>query len=102
MAGGGYLGVDLGGDDALVSEQDLDIPDGGAVVEQLGGEAVAQEVGGGLWIDGSQIPVFLENIFDAVDGQAVSEPVDEEGSAGGGKQRADGQPVIQLGLDFRG
>ncbi len=41
----GHVGVDLGGGEIRVAQQHLHYPQIGAMVEQMGGEGVAQGVG---------------------------------------------------------
>ena len=77
--GDGDFGVDLGGGDAVVPHQFLNISDVCSVVEQLGGEAVAQIVGCGVGIDSGQLPVFVKDFFNSVDSQAVATVFGEDG-----------------------
>ena len=64
-AGGGDVGVDLGAAEVGVAEAFLDAAEVGSVVEEVGGEAVAE--------------VFLEEVIDGAHGEAAAELAEEEG-----------------------
>ena len=45
---------------------------------------MSQIVGCGIGVDMGQVTVLIKYVFDAVDAQAISIPVDKEGSGSGG------------------
>ena len=59
------VGVDLGGGDVGVAEHFLDDPEVGAVVEEVGGEAVAELVGMDFLGEASSGGAFVDDLFDA-------------------------------------
>ena len=59
------VGVDLGGGDVGVAEHFLDDPEVGAVVEEVGGEAVAELVGMNFLGEASSGGAFVDDLFDA-------------------------------------
>ena len=63
-AGGGDVGVDLGGAEVGVAEELLDAAEVGAVVEEVGGEAVPEFVRADLEADGGVAQVFLQEVAD--------------------------------------
>lgn len=67
----GDVGVDLGGGDVGVAEHGLDGADVGAVHEEVGGEAVAEGVGGDVFGDASEFGVFLDDALDGTGGEAA-------------------------------
>ena len=86
----GDVGVDLGGADVGVAEEGLDGADVGAVVEEVGGEGVAEGVGGDVFGDAGEFGVFFYEALDGAGGEAavvaggvggagVSGVVEEEG-----------------------
>ena len=62
--GVGDVGVDLGSADVGVAEHSLDGAEVGAVHEKVGGEAVAEGVGGDVFRDASLLCVGLDDTFD--------------------------------------
>ncbi len=59
------VGVDLGGGDIGVAEHFLDDAEVGAVVEEVGGEAVAELVGMDFLGEASSGGAFVDDLFDA-------------------------------------
>lgn len=78
--GGGDVGVDLGGGEVGVAEELLDAAEVGSVVEEVGGEAVAQFVGTDLELDAGTAQVFLEQVVDGAGGDAAAEFAEKEGA----------------------
>ena len=78
-AGGGDVGVDLGAAEVGVAEAFLDAAEVGSVVEEVGGEAVAEFVGADFEADGAVPEVFLEEVIDGAHGEAAAELAEEEG-----------------------
>lgn len=70
---GGDVGVDLGGGETGVAEEFLDAAEVCAVVEEVGGEAVAELVRGDAERDGGGAEVFFEDIGDGLGGDAAAE-----------------------------
>ena len=79
-AGGGDMGVDLGGAEVGVAEKLLDAAEVGAVVEEVGGEAVPEFVRADLEADGGVAQVFLQEVADGAHGDAAAELAEEEGA----------------------
>ena len=79
-AGGGDVGVDLGGAEVGVAEELLDAAEVGAVVEEVGGEAVPEFVRADLEADGGVAQVFLQEVADGTHGDAAAELAEEEGA----------------------
>ena len=103
FAGNGNFRVDLGGGDAVVPHQFLDVPDVGAVVEQLGSEAVPEIMGRGMGIDAGHLPVFAEDFLNAVDPQAAAPVVEKDGVVPGVQFFPGAKPQVQfLADDGRG
>lgn len=76
------VGVDLGGGEAFVAEELLDGFEVGAVVEEVGCEAVAEGVGGDVGREpGSECPFFHYGL-DAAGGESLALGVGEEGGWG--------------------
>lgn len=69
--GVGDVGVDLGGGDVGVAEDGLDGAEVGAVHEEVGGEGVAEGVGGDVFGDAGLFGVFLDDAFDGAGGEAA-------------------------------
>jgi hypothetical protein len=61
---GGEVGVDLGGAEGLVAEQFLHAAEVGAVVEEVGGEGVAQGVGADGGVEADLLEVLVELAAD--------------------------------------
>ena len=59
------VGIDLGGGDVGVAEHFLDDAEVGAVVEEMGGEAVAELVGMDFLGEASSGGAFVDDLFDA-------------------------------------
>ena len=59
------VGVDLGGGDVGMAEHILDDSEVGAVVEEVGGEAVAELVGMDFLGEASGGGAFADDLFDA-------------------------------------
>ena len=59
------VGVDLGGGDIGVAEHFLDDAEVGAVVEEVGGEAVAELVGMDFLVEASGGGAFVDDLLDA-------------------------------------
>ncbi len=59
------VGVDLGGGDVGMAEHFLDDSEVGAVVEEVGGEAVAELVGMDFLGEASGGGAFADDLFDA-------------------------------------
>ena len=59
------VGVDLGGGDVGMAEHFLDDSEVGAVVEEVGGEAVAELVGMDFLGEASSGGAFVDDLFDA-------------------------------------
>lgn len=59
---GGDVGVDLGGAEAGVAEEGLDAAEVGAVVEEVGGEAVSELVRGDVDGEAGVFPVFVDDV----------------------------------------
>ena len=59
------VGVDLGGGDVGVAEHFLDDAEVGAVVEEVGGEAMAELVGMDFLGEASSGGAFVDDLFDA-------------------------------------
>ena len=59
------VGVDLGGGDVGVAEHFLDDAEVGAVVEEVGGEAVAELVGMDFLGEASSGGAFVDDLLDA-------------------------------------
>lgn len=59
--------IDLGGFDAVVAEKFLDLGDAGSACQEIGGEAVAQGVGGDALVNpgfaGGELEGFAEGVF---------------------------------------
>ena len=81
----GDVGVDLGGGERGVAEQRLDAAQVGAVVEQVGGEGVAQLVGGDPEGDRTELEVAVEQLVDRAGADAAAAFADEQraGADGG-------------------
>lgn len=62
--GVGDVGVDLSGGDVGVAEHGLDGANVGAVHEEVGGEAVAEGVGGDVFCDAGFFGVELDDALD--------------------------------------
>ena len=77
----GDVGVNLGGRDVGVAEHGLDRAEIGAVHEEVGGEAVAESVGGDMFRNAGFAGVFLDDAFDRAGGKAAI----IAGSVGGGE-----------------
>lgn len=98
-AGGGDVGVYLGGAKVGVTQEFLDAAEVGAVVEEVGGETVAEFVGADFKTDGGVPEVFLEEVIDGAHGEAAAEFAQKEGAfvdAGGLAivlDRAEGRPA---------
>jgi len=60
----GDAGVDGGGGDILVAEEFLNVPQVGAVFEEVGGKAVAEVMAGGLFTDTAFDEGVLEDLLD--------------------------------------
>ena len=76
-SGGGDVGVDLGGAQVGVAKEFLDAAQVGSVVEEVGGEAVAQFVGANFEGDGGMPEIFLQEIIDCPHGDAAAELAEE-------------------------
>ena len=61
---GGDVGVDLGGGETGVAEEFLDAAEVCAVVEEVGGEAVAELVGMDFLGEASGGGAFVDDLFD--------------------------------------
>src|SRR5437762_8333399 len=83
QASGADVGVDLGGDEALVAEELLDAADVGAAVEQVRGKAVAKSVGSGAEVEAGEFEILEQQAMDAAGGEAAAEAVGEDGGEGG-------------------
>ena len=59
------VGVELGGGDVGVAEHFLDDAEVGAVVEEVGGEAMAELVGMDFLGEASGGGAFVDDLFDA-------------------------------------
>ena len=79
-AGGGDVGVNLGGAEVGVTQQFLDAAEVGAVVEEVGGEAVPEFVRADFKTDGGVSEVFLEEVIDGAHGEAAAEFAQKEGA----------------------
>ena len=75
---GGDVGVDLGGAEAGVAEEGLDAAEVGAVVEEVGGEAVAEFVRGDVDGEAGVFPVFVDDVGECLGGDAAAEFAEEE------------------------
>ena len=87
------MGVDLGGAEVGVSEQFLDAAEISSVVQEVGGEAVAEFVRTDFESDAGMAEVFLEEVVDGAHGDAAPEFAEEEWpfmDAGGGAVVLDG------------
>lgn len=62
--GVGDVGVDLSGADVGVAEERLDRAEVGAVDEEVGGEGVAEGVGGNVFGNACDTDVFVDDAFD--------------------------------------
>lgn len=77
----GDVGVDLGGADVGVAEEGLDGAEVGAVHEEVGGERVAEGVGGDVLGDAGGAGAFFDDALDGAGGEAA----EVAGSVGGGQ-----------------
>jgi len=75
---GGQVGVDLGGGEALVAEEFLDAAEVGAVVEQVGGEAVAEGVGADAGVEAGHDQILVELAADGAGGDGGAVFVEED------------------------
>ena len=82
QAGARHVGVDLGGREIAVAEQQLHHAKIGTVVDQVGGEGVAQGVGGEVFVDTGSQRVLLDPVPEGLAGHAATPPRGEEGVAG--------------------
>ena len=91
--GVGDVSVDLGGADVGMAKEGLDGADVGAVHEEIGGERVAEGVGGDVFGDAGGASIFFDDTLDGagsdaakiaggVDGLLVVGVVEEEGGKG--------------------
>ena len=55
------MGVDLGGGDTGVSQKFLDVSQGGSILKQVGGEAVAQGVGSDAGLDSGGLGIVFQH-----------------------------------------
>lgn len=76
----GDVGVDLGGAEAGVAEEGLDAAEVGAVVEEVGGEAMAKFVRGDVDGEAGVFPVFVDDVGECLGGDAAAEFAEEEGA----------------------
>ena len=72
--GGGHVDVAGGGAETTMAEQDLDGPQVGAGLEQMGGETVAQGMGRDVLAHTGGPPSTLANLLDAGGGNGPVEP----------------------------
>src|SRR5579885_3823161 len=75
---GRHVGVNLRGAQAAVAEQFLHAADVGAVVEQVGGEAVPQRVRAGPRVQAGLLEVLLQQPTDAPRAEARAALVQEQ------------------------
>jgi hypothetical protein len=85
------VGVDHGRADVLVAEQGLDRADVGAALEQVGGEAVAQGVGGDPFVDAGGEGGAAEGALDV--GFVEMVPAYEAGTGVAGRLRCGEDPL---------
>jgi hypothetical protein len=73
------VGVDLGGREGLVAQEFLDAAEVRAVVEEVGGEGVAEGVGGDGGVQADLDEVLVELAADGAGAEALAVLVEEEG-----------------------
>ena len=73
------LGVDLGGREAGVAEEFLDVAEVGALIEQVRGECVAQAVRRDVVDVGALLDVFVDHPADAAGGDPRALVIKETG-----------------------
>ena len=88
LPGGGVdVGVDLGGEDGFVAEHFLDDAEVGAVFDEVGGEGVAEGVGGDFLVDACDERLLLDEVEDGHPAERAAVFVEEgdvvEGRLGG-------------------
>ena len=89
LPGGGVdVGVDFGGEDGFVAEHFLDDAEVGAAFDEVGGEGVAEGVGGDFLVDARDERLLFDEVEDGHPAQRAAVFVEErdvvEGRFGGG------------------
>ncbi len=61
-----HVGVDLGGGDIGVAEEFLNDSEVGAILQEMGGKGMAEEVGVDVLIDPGLLGALFDNLADAL------------------------------------
>ena len=96
-AGPGDMGIDLGGRQVAVAEQHLHHPQVGAMVEQVGGEGVAQGVRRNRRTDRRHLRVMLDAMPEGLAGHLFAAQAGEQHVAGPPAE----QVAARLGMPAR-
>ena len=93
LPGGGIeVGVDLGGEDGFVAEHFLDDAEVRPAFDEVGGEGVAEGVGGDFFVDARGHRLVLDDAEDVHAAEGTAVPVQEQDvlEGAGGRFRPSG------------